>query len=191
MQQLTREIAFENGWTAERRQRIRQLFGGLAPEWSTIGAGRQQPLRDALRRGDVPAAGVCVEVGSGTGMQTEPLTEKFEHVVSLDLAPEMLGLTVRLGSVSLGRADASLLPIRSASADAVVAVNMFLFPEEYWRILKPGGRLVFVSTSGDRTPIYLAPGDVIDALSRVVAEPAGLTSGFGYSTWTVLTKGPS
>jgi ubiquinone/menaquinone biosynthesis C-methylase UbiE len=188
MQHLTREIAFDHGWNDERRERIRQRFDGLAPEWSTIGGGRQQPLRDALARGGLADGGLCLEVGSGTGMQTPPLTEKFTHVISLDLAPEMLGLTVPEGSVSLGRADASLLPVRSASVEAIAVVNMFLFPEEYWRVLKPGGRLIFVSTSGDQTPIYLSPVDVAAALAPVAREIPAVSSGFGFGTWTVLTK---
>jgi ubiquinone/menaquinone biosynthesis C-methylase UbiE len=188
MQQVTREIAFENGWNAERRARITQLFDEMAPEWASTRGGRQAPLIDALARSGVAPGRVCVEVGSGTGHQTAPLLDRYSHVVSLDLAPGMLGLTARAGSVSLGRADASLLPIRSGSVDAVAVINMFLFPGEYNRVLRPGGSLIFVSTSGEQTPIYLPPEDVVTALEPLFGPATAVASHHGQATWTVVTK---
>jgi ubiquinone/menaquinone biosynthesis C-methylase UbiE len=144
-----------------------------------------------LARSSLPKGGACIEVGSGTGLQTAPLLEHFDHVFSVDLAPAMLEHTQdngSLGRLSLGRVDASSLPIRDASVAAVAAVNMFLFPGEYLRVLRPGGRLIFVSTGGDTTPIYLSPGDVIAALRPWLNDPPAIASRVGRSTWTVVTK---
>lgn len=193
MQALTRELAFNPaGWTPELLTRVTELFDALAPEWHTCaGEERLRPLRDVLRRGGVPKGGVCAEIGSGIGLQTALLLEHFDFVVSTDLSAEMLARTPRSGSVALVRADACRLPFPTGTLDALVAVNMYLFPAEYARVLRPGGRVVFVSVYGERTPIYLPAADVVRALEPALRPSDAVTSGYGISTWTVLTKGGS
>jgi hypothetical protein len=182
MQALTRRIALEQGWTTDIAGNIRQLFDGLAPDWHTLGGEvRLAPTRDALARGGIPAGGTCLEVGSGVGLQTPPLAEHFDLVVSTDFSAEMLARSPRDLAVLL-RADASRLPLRPGSVDAVVCVNAFLFPDEYVRALRPGGALAMVATSGDRTPIYLPPEDVVAALP---GSWTAVTSHAAWGTWTV------
>jgi len=190
MQRVTEEIAFDSGgWNPERREKIRELFDSLAPEWHTRGgADRLRPTADALARGNVPPGGTALEIGSGTGIQTPPLLEVFEHVISVDLAAEMLALAPRPARVSLCRADAAQLPFADRSLDAVVCVNAYLFPAEYARVLREEGRLVFVSTSGDETPIYLPPDRVERALSPVLGPVDAVTSSCGSGVWTVVTR---
>lgn len=190
MQRVTEEIALrDDGWTEERKERIRELFANLAPEWHTRGGeDRLRPTRDALERGGVPAGGIVVEIGSGTGIQTPPLLERFEQVVSVDLAAEMLALTPLRDRVALVRADASGLPFADGSVDAVVCVNAYLFPSEYARVLRPDGHIVFVSTSGTQTPIYLPPDRVEVALSSALGPVDAVTSLHGWSVWTVVRR---
>jgi SAM-dependent methyltransferase len=193
MQALSRELAFDPaGWTAERLDRINQLFDGLAPEWHTRGnAERLRPLQDAQERGGIPTGGTCLEIGSGIGLHTPALLRHFDSVVSIDLSAEMLALSPRPAATSLLRADASRLPIASGSVGAVALVNMFLFPSELDRVLRAGGRLVFVSTSGLETPIYLPPADVVRALEPAFGSVDAITSRAGWGTWTVVTKAGS
>lgn len=193
MQGLTRELAFDpQGWTSERVDRITQLFDGLAPEWHTRGGSeRLRPLHDALERGGIPAGGLCLEIGSGIGLQTPALLGYFDSVMSTDLSAGMLALAPRVPGVSLIRSDASRLPVATASVGTVVVVNMFLFPLELARVLTAGGRVVFVSTSGNETPIYLSPPDVLRALGPAFGSVDGVTSGAGWGIWTVATKGGS
>lgn len=186
MQAVTRRIALDGEWGAELAERIQLLFDGLAPEWHTLGGEvRLAPTIDALARGGVPAGGTCAEIGSGVGLHTPPLADHFAGVVSIDFSQEMLARAPRERSVLL-RADASRLPLRDGSVDAVVCVNAFLFPHEYERVLRPDGRVVFVSTSGDRTPIFLAPADVVAAMP---GSWAGVTSEAAWGTWTVVRRG--
>ena len=86
--------------------------------------------------------------------------------------------------MSLIQADASLLPLHSGSVDAVVCVNAFLFPAEYRRVLRSGGAVVFVSTRGDHTPIYLPPAEV----ARALGARNGVTSEAGTGTWTAVKE---
>jgi SAM-dependent methyltransferase len=182
MQQLTRRIALEREWTPEIAANIRQIFDGLAPEWHTLGGEvRLAPLRDALTRGGVPSGGTCVEIGSGVGVQTPPLLEHFDLVLSTEFSPEMLAHAPRDLSVLL-QADASRLPLRDGSADAVVCVNAYLFPDEYTRLLRPGGAVVFASSSGERTPIYLRPEEVVEAMPGRWSATTALAA---WGSWTV------
>lgn len=182
---VTRQIAFDpGGWTPQRAGKIAELFDGLAPQWGE----RAEPQRlaavaDALNRGDVHAP-VCLELGSGTGTFTELLTRRFETVLAADLSLEML----RRAPVTVGTrlwADAARLPVRDASVDAVVLVNMFLFPDELARVLRPGGTVVWVSSLGPRTPIYLDPLEVLDALGP---GWSGVASAWGEATWCVARR---
>ncbi len=186
MQAVTRALAFEpDAWTTERAEEIRGFFDDLAPDWHLRNQPeRLVPLQDALSRGGVAAGGVCVEVGSGTGFQTPTLARHFDLVVSVDLSAEMLARAPRPAGVSLIQADASLLPLHSESVDAVVCVNAFLFPAEYRRVLRGGGAVVFVSTRGDHTPIYLPPAEV----ARALGARDGVTSEAGTGTWTAVKE---
>lgn len=189
MQQVTRSIAFEpDGWEGERKEKIRQLFDEMAPQWhSRGGEERLKPTIDALERCSV-SGGVALEVGSGTGIQTVALLEHFDFVVSLDLSAEMLALTPRRARVTLIRGDASALPMADESLDAIVCVNAYLFPAEYARVLKPAGRVVFVSTSGEQTPIYLPPEEVDAALAAALGAVTTTTARCGWGIWSVVTR---
>jgi hypothetical protein len=197
MQAVTRDLAFDaDSWTNERAEEIRGFFDGVAPEWHLRNqVERLRPLEDALARGGIAAGGVCVEVGSGTGFQTPTAVSNFDFVVSVDLSAEMLARSPRLEGAGLVQADAHLLPLRARSADAVVCVNAFLFPAEYLRVLRVGGAVVFVSTRGERTPIYLPPADVVRALELAsrASEDRGwsaVTSEAASGTWTVVRTSP-
>ena len=185
MQALTRRIALDGEWSPDLAERIGQLFDALAPEWHAKGGSdRLAVTEDALARGGVVVGGTAVEIGSGIGLHTAVLAAVFGSVVSVDLAAEMLARAPRSLS-SLVRADASALPVRDRSVDAVVCVNAFLFPAEYHRVLREDGAVVFVSTGGDRTPIYLPPADVAGAMPGAWG---GVTAEAAWGTWTVVRR---
>jgi SAM-dependent methyltransferase len=185
MQDLTRAIAFGDGaWTPERKAQVGGLFDSLAPGWKERdAAARHDALRDALTRGGPFPRGWCLEVGSGTGNATADLCAAFDDVVSFDLSFEMLKLAdARTTRV---RSDASALPVCAGRAAVVALVNMFLFPVEVARVLAADGVLLWVSTNGDETPIYLPPGDVVAALP---GEWSGVTSEAGWGTWVTARR---
>lgn len=192
LQQLVRQLAFSpSSWSPQHKAEITKRFDDLAPEWHTRGGEeRLAPTRDALRRGGIPRGGTALEIGSGTGLQTGVLREHFDHVVSLDLSPAMLGLTPRREGVSVVRADAAQLPVRSTSVEAVVCVNAFLFPDECARVLARTGAVVFVSTSGDQTPIYLPPSEVVTALTPALEPSGAFTASVGWGLWTTVLRMP-
>lgn len=188
MRLVTRRAAglSPGGWTDDVRGRVTDLFDGLAAEWHTrTSPGRTAVVVDALERG-LPATtgGLAVEVGSGIGSYSALLAERFDVVVALDLALEMLRLAPA-GPARRVRADGATLPLADGVASAVVLVNAFLFPAEVDRVLASGGVVVWVNSSGEETPIHLTPAEVADALPGAWE---GTASRAGAGLWCVLKR---
>lgn len=186
MRTVTRQVAFEpGGWSPERAAKVAALFDGLAPEWHTRSSdSRAGPLADALDRGGPIPAGTWLELGSGTGLLSGYLADRCRVLLAVDLSAEML----KLAPATVGhrvRADGARLPVPDASVDALVLVNAFLFPDEARRVVAPAGVVVWVSSRGDGTPIYLPAEDVAGALG---AGWDGVASEAGWGTWAVLRR---
>ena len=181
----TQEIASAPGaWTPERAAGVAKLFDGLAEGWDARGtANKMEPLIDALDRGEVKGD-FCLEVGSGTGAGTRQLAGRFGRVLALDLSIEMLRRAPAELAVRI-HGDGAHLPVADRSVDALVLVNAFLFPSEVDRVLASEGALVWVSSLGDRTPIYLSPEEVEAALP---GRWSGVSSDAGWGSWTVMRR---
>src|SRR5687767_2502366 len=180
-----------DGWTDELRRQVGDYFDGIASEWHTRNSSqRTAVVRDALSRGLDPLgrlAGPAVEIGSGIGTYSGLIAERFSRVVAIDLSVAMLR-QAPAGPADRIQADGARLPLRDASAAAVVLINAFLFPAEVERVLSPGGALVWVNSSGDQTPIYLSVDDLIACLP---GEWTGKASRAGEGHWCVLTRRPA
>ena len=73
----------------------------------------------------------------------------------------------------------------TVGASAVVLINAFLFPEEVVRVLAPTGVIVWVNSSGEQTPIYLSPEDLVAALP---GEWTAVASRAGPGHWCVVRR---
>jgi ubiquinone/menaquinone biosynthesis C-methylase UbiE len=176
------------GWTVDLRDQVKHYFDDLAGEWHT----RTSPQRtavaaDALVRGldamDVPA-GVAMEVGSGTGAYSRLLAERFAMVLAIDLSHAMLKQAPS-GPARRVQADGARLPVGDGSAAAIVLINAFLFPAEVARVLSPRGALLWVNSSGERTPIYLSMNEVV---AQLPGRWVGIASRAGEGDWCVLQR---
>lgn len=171
MREVTETVAFDAAWDFSRREKVRELFDGMAAEWSSRAAPeREASILDALDRGGL-AGDRVIELGSGTGLGTGHLIERFDDVVALDLSMAMLHHQPDLAPKV--QADASVLPFPDDAADLLVLVNMLLFPAEVDRVLRPGGGLLWINTLGHETPIHLSPEAVVDALPGSWTATAG------------------
>ena len=171
MREVTETVAFDAAWDFSRREKVRELFDGMAAEWSSRATpGREASILDALDRGGL-AGDRVIELGSGTGLGTGHLIERFADVVALDLSMAMLHHQPDLAPKV--QADASVLPFRDDATDLLVLVNMLLFPAEVDRVLRPGGGLLWINTLGHETPIHLSPEAVVDALPGSWTATAG------------------
>ena len=183
MREVTETVAFDAAWDFSRREKVRELFDGMAAEWSSRATPeREASILDALDRGEL-AGDRVIELGSGTGLGTGHLIERFDVVVALDLSMAMLHHQPDLAPKV--QADASVLPFRDDAADLLVLVNMLLFPAEVDRVLRPGGGLLWINTLGHETPIHLSPEAVVDALPGSWTATAGRA---GSGLWAAVQR---
>ncbi|MGI9602313.1 MAG: class I SAM-dependent methyltransferase [Acidimicrobiales bacterium] len=185
MRRVTREVAFDEGWGADRRDKVAALFDSMAATWHTDHdhPGRYLPLVDALERGSVES-GHAVELGAGTGLGSRHLVGRFSSLVLADLSGAMLAeLDPNLGPrVQL---DAAHLPFSDGAVDVHVLNNMLLFPDEISRTLRTGGCVVWINTVGEQTPIHLSVEEVVAALP---GQWTGVASRADRGLWGVLRR---
>ncbi|MCZ6462909.1 MAG: class I SAM-dependent methyltransferase [Proteobacteria bacterium] len=160
----------------ERLQRERRHFEQRAdqfdePYWAErrpIALHRRQmrtrALVEAASGGGALVLAHMLEVGCGTGNHTEWLVRQSEAtVVASDLTTGLLRRARSLAPdrVRLAGADASCLPFRNESFDAVVgnAILHHLALEravpEMLRVLRPGGRLCFAEPNLANPHVFL------------------------------------
>ncbi len=117
----------------------------------------------------IEAAGVqpadrVLEIGFGAGKAIELLAAQTPRgsVSGIDLAPTMVrrarernAQAVKAGRVSLQQGEAAHLPFPEQHFDRVISIHTFYFWSdplevltETYRVLKPGGRLIFTLTTG-------------------------------------------
>jgi ribosomal protein S18 acetylase RimI-like enzyme len=181
----------EQGWTDALRDEVAKYFDDMAGEWHTrVSPERSEIVRDAFARGLDAVGhpnGLAVELGSGTGAYSGWIEARFDTVLAIDLSMEMLKRAPS-GPAHRVQADGAHLPLRDASAAAVVLINAFLFPGEIARVLAPDGVLVWVNSSGEQTPIHLP---VEDLVAQLPGEWNGVSSRAGAGLWCVLRRAPS
>lgn len=185
MRLLTRSVAFGEPFTSDDAERVQNVFDSMAASWSEdhVNPTKAAPVIDALERGDVPLAGDWLELGSGTGAGAKVLGDRVGSLVCTDLAIEMLRHAP--SEPPRVRADAGRLPFTDDRFDAVLLINMLLFPTEVDRVLRPGGTIVWVNTLGDQTPIHLPPADMLDALP---GDWVGRTAAAGTGFWATARR---
>lgn len=111
----------------------------------------------AYRQRVMPASGGRVlEVGIGSGLNLPYYTANTERVVGLDPSPKLLEMTRRAADhlripIDLIEGSAESIPLHNRSIDTIVTTwTMCSIPDvqralsEMRRVLKPGGRLLFV-----------------------------------------------
>jgi SAM-dependent methyltransferase len=139
--------------------------------------------RDLGVLGDVTGLD-AIELGCGTAYLSAQLARRGARPVGLDLSPAQLASAARcqerFGPVfPLVEADAEAVPLRDASFDLVVSeygASVWCDPErwvaESARLLRPGGRLVFLTNSVLAT--LCVPEDEGFAQERLLRPQRGL-----------------
>jgi ubiquinone/menaquinone biosynthesis C-methylase UbiE len=122
-----------------------------------INASMRQKNLAAYRNRVVSAAeGRVLEIGIGSGLNLPFYSSNARQVIGLDPSPKLLAMTRRASrsdsrSVELIEGSAESVPLEDASADTVVTTwTLCSIPDapralrDMRRVLRPGGRLLFV-----------------------------------------------
>jgi SAM-dependent methyltransferase len=139
----------------------RAFFSTRAATWDTKFGDDLPAYSAAIAQARIPAGGVVIDVGCGTGRALPALRHAVgPHgtVIAVDLTPEMLRharVRGRAANAALVLADARHLPFAGASADAVFAAGLIThMPDteaglrQLARVTRPGGLLVLFHPSG-------------------------------------------
>lgn len=132
-----------------------------------------------------PGAGLCLEVGCGTGTHAGQIRSLGRVPVGVDLSAGMLAYARK--RLPAARADATRLPVRDAALGAVVAVmvhtDMPAYPSvlrEVARVLRPGGVFVHVGVH----PAFCGGFADRSDPERVIITPGYRDGHFTKRSWT-------
>jgi SAM-dependent methyltransferase len=139
----------------------RAFFSVKAATWDTKFGDDLPAYAAAIAEARIPAGGVVVDVGCGTGRALPALREAVGPdgaVIALDLTPEMLAharAQGRAAYATLVVGDARCLPLAGASVDAVFAAGLIMhLPDpqaglgQLARVTRRGGLLILFHPSG-------------------------------------------
>jgi ubiquinone/menaquinone biosynthesis C-methylase UbiE len=117
----------------------------------------QQRNLAACRGRIIPAAeGRALEIGIGSGLNLPYYSRNVTHVIGLEPSPRLLAMARRVEgtgsrSVEFIEGSAEAIPLKDASVDTVVTTwTLCSIPDapralrDMRRVLRPGGRLLFV-----------------------------------------------
>lgn len=159
-----------------------------------IFAYAEEPASPRSRTSLVPWDGtqVVADVGCGNGLDLRPLVTggRCRHAIGVDLSAGMLRTLEPLrgsGRLTLVRADAQRLPLRTDSVDAALAMHMlYHVPDiraavgELRRIVRPGGTaLASTNSAGTLAEVH---GLLDAAVSGLLGRPVRALPELGFTT---------
>lgn len=123
-----------------------------------------------------------LDVGCGSGMYAEPVSQRCRRYIAADLSIGMLRGLANAVTEKVNM-DASVLPVGGGTIDVVLANHMLYHVRELnrtlmeiYRVLKPGGVLIAATNAKKYMP----------ELSEVLARLAGKLGVKGYDQWENL-----
>jgi demethylmenaquinone methyltransferase/2-methoxy-6-polyprenyl-1,4-benzoquinol methylase len=146
-----------------RAQRVREMFDRIAGRYDALNRILTFGMdvgwrRKGVRALDLPPGSVVLDLACGTGDLCRELARVGHRPVGFDFSPEMLARART--RAPLVRADVLRLPVANGVADGTICGfalrNVVDLPglfREAARVLRPGGRAVFVEVSEPEHPL--------------------------------------
>jgi SAM-dependent methyltransferase len=177
---VLRDDADESAWRA-----LAGAYDAMAAEWTDWVATQDwylSPLQAGLAH--VTAVGPVVEVGCGTGQAVGVLSQHATQVFETDVNLSMLLRSPSSSGVCYVAADVRRMPFRTGSVSLVVGLNAVPYVGEFRRILGGAGQVLWCSSFGDRTPLYVSP----ETLQRLFGPAWTADAGrAGHGEWVLLS----
>jgi SAM-dependent methyltransferase len=181
LQRILNDESDEDAWRG-----LGAAYEEMAPEWGSWVASQSHyldPISDALTRiGRVEHA---VEIGSGTGEATGLVAAQARLVLAIDSSPAMIARSPSMSNVRWILGDARSLPIDPGWADLVVGLNAVPSFREIDRVCAPSGRVLWASSFGPDTPLYVEPERFVHMLGP---EWVGTARRVGFGEWCVAER---
>jgi ubiquinone/menaquinone biosynthesis C-methylase UbiE len=144
----------------DRHDAIREVFGAAAESYAASQIHSGGPDLDAMvAAAELSGSERVLDLGCGTGHTAMAFAQRCAEVEGIDLTPQMLGAGRRLAkerglaNLRFREGDAAELPYPDASFDVVasrLSAHHYTRPEravrEAARVLRPGGRLLFIDS---------------------------------------------
>ncbi len=157
----------------------------------------------------LPAQGLLLDAGGGTGRVSYALSSSVSGVIVADLSMEMLRQACAKGSLSLAQAQVELLPFPDNTFLRVIMVDAFhhvinqpLTAAELFRVLAPGGVLVIEEPDihhwlvkamalGEKLALMRSHFMKPETIARLFSAPnaRARVEKEGWNSWVIVHKG--
>lgn len=161
-------------------------YEAMASEWQAWVSTQSHyldPVADALAR--IGSIDHAVEVGSGTGEATRLVAAQARLVAAVDASPAMMSRVPELPNVRWLVGDVRSLPVDPGWADLVVGLNAVPSFREIDRVCAPAGRVLWASSFGPDTPLYIEPERFVRLLGP---EWGGIARRVGFGEWCIAER---
>jgi len=167
-------------------ENLAEVYEAMAEIWTDWADGEADYL-DSVHAGLQQAqdAAWILEVCCGTGQASPVLAEQTQLLVATDVNAAMVADAPALSHTTYALADVRALPVRSGSVPLLVGLNAVPHVAEFTRVLGPVGQLLWCSSFGPDTPLYVSPDELLELFGPGFRGEAGRA---GYGDWTLLTR---
>jgi SAM-dependent methyltransferase len=161
-------------------------YDAMAGDWSAWAATQPQyAVAVAAGLAHARPAELAVEIGCGTGQATVVLDALCTAVLATDVNASMLCRAPTLARTRYLRVDVRRLPFADASVALLVGLNAVPHLAEFARVLRPDGQLLWCTSFGAATPLYVPPRRLVELLGAGWRGQAGRA---GHGEWTLLER---